>query len=315
MPEKSPFLGANLKVVVLSILAATTFWFFNALNKNYSARINYPINFEFERDSVIVTKKLPEYVLIDVSSGGWNLLRKTFWFNITPIVINLDNPTEVKFLTRTSLLPIVSDQLTDLNLNYLITDTLNIDIEPVNSKMVSLKVDSLELSLATNHRLTSPIIISPDSIEIIGPKSYIKGFPSTFYLEISKQKINQRFDRPVAVNLPKPTMLKAVPEEVTVLFEVEEFVEINLPVRLEKVNFPSDSSAYLLDSAVNVNCWVKSSEQKSIKPSDFMLIADLTMINKKDSTLLPIMINFPESAYDMVYAPDTLKVQLRGKRK
>ena len=68
----------NWKVILLSIIGAATFWFFNALNKNYDARISYPLSFSFDRDSVIVVEPLAEEVKIDVTSGGWNLLRKTF---------------------------------------------------------------------------------------------------------------------------------------------------------------------------------------------------------------------------------------------
>ncbi len=109
----------NWKVVLLSIIGATTFWFFNALNKDYDARISYPIEFQFDRDSVVIMQPLPTTLSIDVSSGGWNLLRKTFWFNVTPIQIVLENPTEIGFYTRNSLMPIVSDQLDELKINYL----------------------------------------------------------------------------------------------------------------------------------------------------------------------------------------------------
>ena len=36
------------RVVALCILGATTFWFFNALNKQYATRINYPIEFLYD---------------------------------------------------------------------------------------------------------------------------------------------------------------------------------------------------------------------------------------------------------------------------
>jgi hypothetical protein len=45
--------GSDIKVVVMCLLAATTFWFLNALNKDYSTRITYPVRFEYD-DSVYV---------------------------------------------------------------------------------------------------------------------------------------------------------------------------------------------------------------------------------------------------------------------
>ena len=74
-------INENWKVVVLAVAGAATFWLFNALNKNYDTRLNYPVVFEFNRDSVVVVTPLAEEINIDVNGGGWNLIRNTFWIN------------------------------------------------------------------------------------------------------------------------------------------------------------------------------------------------------------------------------------------
>lgn len=308
-------MGANLKVVLLSVLAATTFWFFNALNKSYNARISYPIDFVFEADSLVVIRHLPDHVVIDVSSGGWNLLRKTFWFNIDPIPIALDNPTEVKFMTRSSILPLVTEHLADLNINFLVTDTLHIQIEPKVSKRVVLKVDSANLSLANNYRVVSNIKVSPDTVEIVGPLSIIKELGDVYILSVPRQKINQNFDRKVSVNLIDQKLMSASPDEVNVTFDVQEFVNVTLPVKVSKANFPRDSSIILRDSIVYANYWIRASELKSVSQKDFIVMADLTMLKKKDSTVMPILIASPDNAYDLDYQPDTLKVIIKGRKR
>ncbi len=308
MAKKSPFLGGNLKVVILSLVAATTFWFFNALNKNYDARINYPLEFEFARDSVVIVEELPDEVLIDVSSGGWNLLRKTFWFSVLPVVITLDNPADVKFLTRSSLIPIISDQILDLELNFLLTDTLFINVEHKVQKRVALNVDSLRIPLADNHRLVSPIRITPDTITVVGPASRISALPENLKIDIPRRNINSDFDRDVDVELPDGSLMTSQPEDVRIQFAVAEFTNVTLPVNLDQFNFPEDSSAYLEDSIIYVNYWVKADELNTVKPEDFVISADYTMIIKKDSTLLPILLESPTNAYDMEYFPDTLRI-------
>ncbi|MEQ8714378.1 MAG: hypothetical protein RIC80_15270 [Cyclobacteriaceae bacterium] len=308
MAKMSPFLGGNLKVVILSLVAATTFWFFNALNKNYDARINYPLEFEFARDSVVIVEELPDEVLIDVSSGGWNLLRKTFWFSVLPVVITLDNPADVKFLTRSSLIPIISDQILDLELNFLLTDTLFINVEHKVQKRVALNVDSLRIPLADNHRLVSPIRITPDTITVVGPASRISALPENLKIDIPRRNINSDFDRDVDVELPDGSLMTSQPEDVRIQFAVAEFTNVTLPVNLDQLNFPEDSSAYLEDSIIYVNYWVKADELNTVKPEDFVISADYTMIIRKDSTLLPILLESPTNAYDMEYFPDTLRI-------
>ncbi len=308
MAKKSPFLGGNLKVVILSLVAATTFWFFNALNKNYDARINYPLEFEFVRDSVVIVEELPDDVLIDVSSGGWNLLKKTFWFSALPLIITLDNPADVKFLTRSSLIPIISDQITDLELNYLLTDTLFINVEHKVRKQVVLTVDSLRVPLADTYRLVSPIRISPDTIVVEGPTSLISSLPELFKVDIPRRNISSSFDREVDIELSNSQLMRALPEEVGIQFDVAEFTNVTLPVTLDKINFPEDSSAYLTDSIIYVNYWVMADELNTVRPEDFTISADYTMAISEDSTILPILLESPPNAYDMEYFPDTLRI-------
>lgn len=297
----------NWKVVLLSLIGATTFWFFNALNKDYNARINYPVEFEFDRDSVVVVKPLTSTVVIDVSSGGWNLLRKTFWFNVTPVVIPLDNPTEIGFYTRASLLPMIEDQLSELTINYLVTDTVFIHIEPKVSKKVTLSLDSLALPLEVNHRVTSPIRITPDTVMLTGPRSFLDTIGHYYQLSLGINGISNTFSRMVDVSLPT-RRASSKPDEVRVTFEVEKFERFSIEVNVESVNFPEDSSVYLSHESVQIFYTVPESKKDNFAPKDFAVTADLTMLNPEDSTVLAILVYYPEQALDLEVIPEYIKV-------
>lgn len=298
----------NWKVVLLSIVGATTFWFFNALNKNYDARISYPINFEFNRDSVIIMKPLPTTISIDVSSGGWNLLRKTFWFNVTPITITLENPTEIGFYTRNSLQPIVTEQLEDLKINYLVSDTIFIDIERKRSKRVALYVDSLRVNLAENHRITSQISISPDTILLIIPQSCYDTLGNQYPLYIESRGISGDFSREVDINLPHKSLTNSIPESVRVKFEVDRFERKSIDIPIEAINFPKDSSWVLTKKFVQVFYTMQESKDKRLTPDDFTITADMHSYNKRDSSVSVILVYSPEQAEEIEVIPEKIKV-------
>lgn len=299
----------NWKVVSLSLIGATTFWFFNALNKNYDASINYPVEFLFDRDSVVVMKPLPNTVNIDVSSGGWNLFRKTFWFNVTPIQIALDNPTEIGFYTRSSLLPIVADQLSELKVNHLITDTIYIDIEPKRSLKMAVSIDSMDIDLAENHRLTSKIIISPDSIWMTGPKSCIDTLGATYYFSLPTKGINSTYNRRVEIQLPSKKFVNCNPEKVNVKFDVDKFERHSIEIPLDPENFPEDSSLYLSRRTVQVFYTIAESEEEDFNEADFAITADLLMMNSKDSTVLAMLVYYPENTLDVEVIPEHVKIK------
>lgn len=304
-------IGDNWKVVVLAILAATTFWFFNSLNKNYEARLGYPLEFDFARDSVVIVQPLPAEVRIEVASGGWNLLRKTFWFNVDPVVIHLDNPTEVKFLTRNTLYDIIKEQLTDLDLNRVVSDTLFINVEPKVEKMVRVVVDSLTIPLARSYRLVSPINYRPDSVLITGPSSLMQHFPSTWLLEFDRSDLTGSFERELTVPLTDRRLMTSQPAAVQVAFQAEEFIRDSVLVTAQPVNFPNryrGQKPYLIDTGVYVFYTIRSSWANQVADTAFSIAADFSSHSRQDSTLVPTILNWPNEALELQLEPQKLKV-------
>ncbi len=301
----------NWKVVVLSVIGATTFWFFNALNKDYNARISYPVDFEFDRDSVIIMQPLPSTLEIDVSSGGWNLLRKTFWFNVDPILISLENPTEIGFYTRNSLLPVVTDQLKELKINELITDTVFIDIETKRTKKVALTLDSLGIDLAENHRITSAISLSPDSALLVIPQSFYDTLDSSYPIQLESKGISSDYNREVDIEMPGGKLTRAIPENIRVKFGVDKFERRSIEIKVEKENFPEDSSIYLLQDKIQVFYTVNESLDTDFSDDDFVITTDLNLLEAKDSTVMAILVYHPEEAIEIEVIPEHIKVAFK----
>ena len=139
----APLRKANWKVILLCFSTAATFWFFNALNKVYTTRIDYPLNIVFNKDSLVAVKDPPEEIPVNVTGGGWQLLKRTISINTKPVVVQLENPVQTHFFTANNLLPIFSDQLTDLNINYIATDTIFFKIFGLQKRYISQKSKSI----------------------------------------------------------------------------------------------------------------------------------------------------------------------------
>ncbi len=295
----TPRKNDNWKIIALSVIGATIFWFFNALNKDYNAKVSFPLEYSFARDSVVVMQPLTDKVKVDVAGGGWTLFRKTFWLNATPIIIKLDNPTAVKYYTRSSLRPLISDQLDGLELNYVITDTLFINIEEKVVKKLKVQVDSFGLSLKENYRLVSPIVSNPDTIEVIGPKSIMSRMNLYVWVDMTKNNIDENYDDNVRFLLPDDKLVATNPKEINLKFDVEKFSSVEMPINIELINFPKDSSVYPVDSLIIINSTVMSKLASSISANDFNITLDYTFLNKKDSTISPLLIFAPDNVIDI----------------
>lgn len=301
-----PGLKDNWKVVVLSILGATTFWFFNAMNKSYDTRVDYPLSYTFAEDSVVVIKPLAKQIKIDVTSGGWNLIRKTLRINATPINIPLDNPTEIKFLTRSSLIPMISDQLDGLRLIYVVTDTLFFNIEEKITKKLPVYIDSISIPLSQSYRMISPISCNIDSAIVSGPKSTMSQMPEYVQLDFSNMSIDGNFDDELGYFVGEHVQVQ--PPEATVKFEVAKYLAREISIPIELLDFPQDSSAYLVDSDIVLYYTIKEEDEDEVSASDFSVTADYSMRNMSDSTVVPILMYAHEKALDIVLASDRIKL-------
>ena len=289
-------------------MGAATFWLFRALNKSHSALISYPIEFVFNVDSTVVMNPLPTTIKIDVSSGGWNLFRRTLIFSIDPIKVELDNPSEVNFLTQSFLSPIVEDQLKGLTINYIVTDTLFLSIERKITKRMILKVDSLSLPLEEDYQLMSNITIQPDHVVLIGPKSIINSFESDFYITLDENNIDEDFDGRVEVPIVFEDLIQSDPSEVNVSFEVNKFKNVKIGVPIILQNFPSNRVTTLLDSIVNVTYRVKESFKEDFSSEDFYVVLDYDFL-KTDSLGVPVLIKYPDTLRTV--SMDSQKVRFR----
>lgn len=303
----------NWKVVLLCFLAATTFWFFNALNKNYTTKISHPIEFDFDKEGVIIVEDLPSRINLNVSGGGWNLLRKSLSFNRRPVKVRLENPTETQFLTANRLYPQIHEQIKEVRLNFVMDDTLFFNIEKRVIKKLPLAVDSTKIGLDPNYRIVSDIKINPDSIIFEGPESIIETLPEWIIINIPHDDIKENYAEEVKVNLEESKIVKHYPERVHVSFDVAQFIERTKNVPVELLNFPEDSSVYLQNASVDLKYFV---EEKFLENSDngtFKVIANLKRLNEADSTIKPVLLEHPEFAQDISLDPANIKVVFEKK--
>ena len=300
----------NLKVIVLCVIAATTFWFFSALNKSdYSTKIEYPITFTYDADSTVVLSELPENIIVDVTGGGWNLLRKTFSINSPPMEIPLEDPTNTSYILGRNLAQDVSERLQgDLRLNYVVTDTIFIDIEKKAQKEIIIAIDSAQLDLAGNYRITSPIAVVPKTAVMVGPESHINAASDTLMIQIPEEEISEDYDETLQLEYEGSQYINLTPNQTEVYFEVDPFTLLTQEVQPTLINFPEDSSLTLAQDVVSISFWMPEDLLEADDSLHFEVVADLEKMNNPDSTIAPELVAYPPYATDILLLPTQLKV-------
>lgn len=295
-------------MVALCLLAATIFWFLNALNKEYTTEISYPIRFSYDNESFVSTEPLPQRLTLNATGYGWTLLRKTLGIKAEPIIYRIENPLGTRFLTAAALLPTATDQLKEIKINFIENDTIFTDFEPRAFKHIAVQVDSLQVELRENYLITSPVVVSPDTITFKGPASLIKKLPDVLIMNVPGKEIDENYDEEIPVAYTQDPLITQSAERVEVRFGVSEFVRETQNLPIETVNFPEKKSIELPVREVMAEYWVLPEDATKATPASFRVTADYKSYNRKDSTVVLTVQSQPDFVRSLSLQTQTLKL-------
>ena len=292
------FNRTNWKAVTFCFITALVFWFFNALNKDYSTNIRLGINFQFDRERFVPVSPLPNEVFMNVSGNGWDIMRKSLGFNLPEMNIPLERPTEVRKIVGSTLPTLLDGQMGNLRINHVVTDTLYVAVDPKENRRIKVTVDPDQFLFAGRFGRLSPIVVLPDSISIEGPKSLVDKVPDAIALDLMEEKINKDFRKEVEVIIPDGDRIIKNPAVVEVIFEVVEWIEVSRRVKLEIENAPAANRLNLVKDSVSCLIQIPKSQVEDFEQTveNHVAVLDLKGVKRGDKKLLPRITGLPSNA-------------------
>lgn len=284
----SPKKLSNLKVVVLCVAAATTFWILNALNKDdYTTIVDFPVEFEYNRENYMAVKDLPKTVEIEISGNGWDLLRKYFNINNTPYTIELENPSSQSYMMTADLKRGLSEFLSPTQLVSMVQDSLDFEIDKIQTIRLTPVLDSLSYTLGKNYRMLDKPTFDPNQITVKGPSSLLEVLEGKYPVKLNESRIEQDMSKEVNLEVPKEYQGLFTIEEssVVVTLDVVGFFEGNKRLRVRKENFPKNVSLEIENPTIMMYYLVDERKTEELKDIEFEAVLDYSKRNKQDSTI------------------------------
>jgi hypothetical protein len=297
----------NWKAVVLCIFAAMVFWFLNALNKTYTTNLRFPLAFEYDRQSFVPVKSLPKDIRVNVTGNGWNLFRRSAGVKIPPLEIPVERPLETKKIVASTLPAFFSNQLDGLEINYVLTDTIYVDLETKAGRWIKLVLDTASLKIRKGFGLSSFVSIMPDSIFVEGPKPIINNIPEPVGIEIPFGNIDDHFMEDVEVQLPSSEFLKRNPPTVAVMFDVEKMITVSDSANLVIRNVPASVWPVIGRKKIPVRLSVPQNMIKDLNRDSLKAILDLKQLPRGERMVLPEITGLPP--YTIVLKIDSVKIK------
>ena len=217
---------SRAKTIIVSLCAATAFWFLTALNKDsYSLKIDYPVRFVYDEKRYIATSILPKSISVRVSGRGWRILQASwFKFNVQPVVYEIKSPLTTQYINTASLENALSEQVEDLKINSVVAERLGLSFDKREIRTLALRVDSLSVDMDKRFVISSVINISPQNVTFDGPAYLLRDLPAALYLQIPAKRLRGNFDEEINLNLPYHPLIKVSIEKAFVSFEVAEIL-------------------------------------------------------------------------------------------
>lgn len=296
---KSKFLNRNVAVFSFFLLLSFIFWYINALGKNITGSVNFPVRYINFPENLALVNELPDRLSLELEGTGYSILKARISGNKTPLIIDVDNAglsvrnneNELEFFIYSYNLR--ESFLRQLRSNFRITslspDTINFVFDKVISRKVPVEPD-IKLNLQKQYMVNGEIDAEPDSVELTGPRSIVDTIQSvqTEYHEFNQ--LNQPVIRNLEIVPIKKVSLSHRKTEVTI--PVEQYTEEVIDLRIKVLNKPDTADVRLFPDMISV--------QFNIALSDYNRMQDIpveAVVDMKDLDVMKV---------------DRLKIELRN---
>ena len=307
----SPKKLSNLKVVVLCIAAATTFWILNALNKDdYNTVVDFPVELIYDQSEFDAVSGLPKTLEIEISGNGWDLLRKYFNFNNDSYPVELSSPAAKNYILTADLKRSLGEFLSPTQLISVLQDSLKFDIDRIKTIKVKPVLDSLSFAMAKNYRIIDEISFNPETLTIKGPSSIVDSLSEYFPIQLDESRINKPVDKVISLDVPDSLseLLQIEEEDIRVKFNVIAFLEGNKRLKINKINFPKSVTLENEDVVIMISYLVDERKVGELKELEFEAVLDYYKRNKEDSTIKVQVKPMPDYLDKVVISPEILKL-------
>lgn len=211
----------DLRIVAFCILGSSVFWLFNALSKDYSTVISYPIHFEYDQDKIMPLSKLPTNIQLDVTGTGWNLLSGTLSSNLKPYIYHLSESRALgQNITFSGIYPFVQKSMHGLMVNNVIVDSLNLNFDSKITKEVPIILDTTTINIAHDFYRASKIEMNPQVLIYSGPKMLIREIEDTIFLHLPRRNIDTPYSDIISFNQNNP-LISVDQKQIYVKFDVK----------------------------------------------------------------------------------------------
>lgn len=280
----------RLIVFAVCLLIATALWFLNALSKDYTTTINYPVRYTNPPADIFLTSTPPKKFELKVEGHGFSLLRYKLIISPSPILLNLTSIHENYeesgnniTIQSQSLIQRISQQVSnEITITEISPNVITLIFDSLATKTLPVKTN-VNTTFKPQYYLKGEITFEPESIKVSGPSAALDTIRFLETEQVNISEIDTDIERVVQVKSPLNTQLAT--DKVLMKIPVEKFTEKEISIPVEVKNKPEGVSVKLFPSEVKVSFLVGMSNYESTTTNNFKITVDFNQADNSSETL------------------------------
>jgi hypothetical protein len=314
MPEGQK-LQLRKKILMFSVflLISVFIWLLNAMSKNYTTVIEYPLIYtDFPAGRVFVGD-MPDHLELRINAHGYAILRYKTLGKTDPIrfevsAFNLsrpDNDSSRAYILTRYLRDQVSRQLpAEIQLLEIRPDTLHFRFAKKISRKMRIRPD-FKFKVDKQFTVKDGIRLEPDSVEVTGPDMILDTMRCVYTVRSDIGQLSKDYSD--KVKLRKVGDLEYEFSKVHCSIELERYTEVQLSIPVEVLNLPDTISLQTFPSRIQFSCKVGLSKYDRIQASPVRAVVDYSKISEKTNVLDVQLQNIPVYLISYEYYPKTVE--------
>jgi hypothetical protein len=301
------------KILMFSVflLISIMIWLVNALSKNYTSDLKYPLEYtDFPEDRVFVGE-MPEKLDLRINAIGFALLKYKIFrkpvpvsFQVSSFTLNRLDSSRAYILTRYLNDQVAAQLPQELQLLDIKPDTLHFQWGRRLTRTLPVRAD-FSYELEKQFTTVDGIRISPDSVEVSGPD---------LILDTLRQILTERSDLGLLsrnysgkVRLAMHPDLRYSTHRVDCTIELERYTEVQLQVPVEVINLPDSLEMQTFPPRVKLTCRVGLSKYERVSNTQFRAVVDYQEAAEDDNDLEITIQNLPKYLLGYEYYPKSVE--------
>jgi hypothetical protein len=308
------------RVLLFSVflLISASIWLLNALSKNYTSVIEYPLVYTDFPENKVFVGEMPAHLDLQINAHGYALLRYQMFrkpvpisFKVSAFNLNRGQDSSSAFIITRYLRDQIARQLpAELQLLEIKPDTLFFQFAGKVTRLVKIMPD-FDYSIEKQFTIRDDIKLTPDSVEVTGPDLILDTLSYVYTEHVVLGELDRNYtDR---VRLKKETDLTYNISRVNCSIELERYTELQVSVPVEVLNLPDSIMIQTFPSSIQLSCRVGLSKYDRIETYPFRAVVDYDKIDEHVSTLNVTIQNLPSYLLRYEFYPKTVEF-LKSKR-